>query len=221
MPSEELASSDIAEEAGVAPRAAGYTIVLPPAWRKIPVRDGTDKAIRGIVDEVFAELPKNIPRDRMTPYRIELGRQLADAARKARRNGGTELYLPVQLQRGTLITASFVVSEGPADAAEEPADVDPVQVAELLAARSEGGRPVTVDGAIGARTERTAPPDESNGAIHGSRHVDYVLSVPGEASRWLVIAFSALSAGDPDDKFAKLLVELFDAMIATFRWTRG
>ncbi|HEY7264334.1 MAG TPA: hypothetical protein VH589_22990 [Trebonia sp.] len=195
--------------------------MLPPAWRKIPVRDGTDKAIREIVDEVFAELPKNVPRDRVTPYRIELGRQLADAARQARRNGGTELYLPVQLQRGTLITASFVVSEGPADAAEGPVGVDPVQVAELLAARSEGGSPVTVDGAIGARTERTAPPDESSGAIHGSRHVDYVLSVPGKASRWLVIAFSALSAGDPDDKFAKLLVELFDAMMATFRWTRG
>lgn len=221
MTSERLTSPGAAAEAKVTPRAAGYTIVLPPAWRKIPVRDGTDRAIKDIVDEAFAELPKNIPRDRVTPYRLELGRQLADAARRARRNGGTELYLPVKLQRGTLITASFVVSEGPAEPAGEAPAADPAQVASLLAARSEGGRPVTVDGAAGARTERTAPPDETSGAVHGSRHVDYVLSVPGEASRWLVIAFSALSAGDQDDKFARLLVELFDAMMATFRWSRA
>ena len=208
-------------EAGAAPPAAGSTIVLPPPWRKIPVRDGTDQAIKEIVDEVFAGLPKDVPRDRVTPYRLELGRQLADAAAHARRNGGTELYLPVKLQRGTLIAASFVVSEGPAEPAADVAAADPAQVASLLAARSEGGRPVTVDGAVGARTERTAPPDESSGAPHGSRHVDYVLSIPGETSRWLVIAFSALSAGDQDDKFARLLAELFDAMMATFRWTRA
>lgn len=220
MTSDRLAGIDAAEEAGVEPRAAGYTIVLPPPWRKIPVRAGTDQAIKEIVDEVFAGLPKNVPRDRVTPYRLELGRQLADAARQARRNGGTELYLPVKLERGTLMAASFVVSERLVGTVAEAADADPAQIASLLAAESEGGRPVTVDGAIAVRTERTVPPDESVEADHGSRHVDYVLSVPGEVRRWVVIAFSALSAGDPDDKFARLLVELFDAMMATFRWTR-
>lgn len=221
MASDRLTSPDAAEKAGAAPRAAGYTMVLPPPWRKIPVRAGTDQAIKEIVDEVFAALPKNVPRDRVTPYRLELGRQLADAAAQARRNGGTELYLPVKLERGTLLSASFVVSEGLVGTAAEAADADPARVAALMAAESENGRPVTVDGAVGVRTERTAPPDESSGAVHGSRHVDYVLSVPGQASRWLVIAFSALGAGDQEDKYAKLLAELSDAMMATFRWTRA
>jgi hypothetical protein len=191
--------------------------VLPPAWRKIPVRSGTDKAIKEIVDQAFANLPKDIPRDKVTPYRMELGRQLTDAARRARQQGGTELYLPVELEHGTLIAASFVVSEGLIGSPSE--DVDPAQVVALMAAESDGS-PVTIDGAMGMRTERVAPPDPGNGVEFGSRRVDYALSVPGDPHRWLLIAFSALGAGDPDDKFAKLLVELFDAIMSTFRWTR-
>jgi hypothetical protein len=34
-----------------------------------------------------------------------------------------------------------------------------------------------------------------------------------------VFAFSAVSAGDPGDKFAGLLVKLFDSIMSTFRWT--
>lgn len=195
----------------------GYTVVLPPAWRRIPVRRGTDNAIKEIVDEIFSRLPKDVPRDRVTPYRMELGRQLTDAARRARQQGGTELYLPVELERGTLITASFVVSEGSVGSPSE--DLDPAQVVSFMAADA-GGHPVAIDGAMGMRTERVAPPDPDNGIDYGSRRVDYVLSVPGDARRWLLVAFSALGAGDPDDKFAKLLVELFDAIMSTFRWTR-
>jgi hypothetical protein len=196
----------------------GYSVVLPPAWRKIPVRRGTDKAVKEIVDEVFATTPPNVPRDRLTSYRMGLGRQLTDAARKARQQGGTELYLPVELERGTLIAASFVVSEGTVGSPSK--EVDPAQIVALIAADGDG-RPVTIDGAAGVRTEHTAPPDPSGGLEFGSRRVDYVLSVPADPSRWLLLAFSALGAGDPDDKFAGLLVELFDAIVSTFRWSRS
>lgn len=197
----------------------GYTVVLPPAWRKIPVRRGTGKAVKEIVDDAFSGLPKDVPRDRVTPYRMELGRQLTDAARRARQQGGTELYLPVELERGTLIAASFVVAEGSVGPPSGE-DLDPAQIVALMTAEADGGRAVTVDGAAGVRTERVAPPDPASGADFESRRVDYVLSVPGDARRWLLIAFSALGAGDPDDKFAKLLVELFDAIMSTFRWVR-
>lgn len=202
------------------PLTAGYTIVLPPAWRKIPVRSGTDKAIKEIVDQAFANLPKDIPRDKVTPYRMELGRQLTDAARRARQQGGTELYLPVELEHGTLIAASFVVSEGSVGSPSGE-DLDPAQIVALMTAEADDGRAVTVDGAAGMRTEHVAPPDPGSGADFGSRRVDYVISVPGDARRWLIVAFSALGAGDPDDKFAKLLVELFDAIMSTFRWARA
>ncbi|MGH3857025.1 MAG: hypothetical protein ACRDR6_26800 [Pseudonocardiaceae bacterium] len=76
---------------------AGYTLVLPPAWRKIPVRRGTDQAIRAIVDQVFSNLPTNVPRDKVAPYRKEVQRQLTSAAGRARRSGAVDLYLPVEL----------------------------------------------------------------------------------------------------------------------------
>jgi hypothetical protein len=198
---------------------AGYSVVLPPAWRKIPVRGGTDKAIRQIVDQAFASLPKSVPRDKVTPYRIELNRQLTDAAQRARKQGGTELYLPVELEHGALIAASFVVSEGTVGPSSGE-DLDPAQIVALMTAEADDGRAVTLDGAAGVRTEHVAPPDPANGADFGSRRVDYVISVPGDARRWLLVAFSALGAGDPDDKFAKLLAELFDAIMSTFRWAR-
>jgi hypothetical protein len=209
--------SEAEEVAGGSTAPTGYTIVLPPAWQKIPVRQGTEKAVKAIVDQAFVNLPKDIPRDKVTPYRIELERQLSAAAKRARQNGGTELYLPVELMHGTLVPASFVVSEGAISSGEE---LNPAAIISHIAAEGEGGRTVTVDGAIGVRTEHTARPNPDAGIDQASRRVDYVLSVPGNAGRWLVIAFSALGAGDPEDKFATLLVELFDAIMSTFRWAR-
>ncbi|MGH3166372.1 MAG: hypothetical protein ACRDN0_10825 [Trebonia sp.] len=197
------------------PSAVGYSLVLPPAWRKIPVRSGTGKAIRQIVDQVFAGLPKKVPRDKVTPYRIELTRQLTDAARRARQQGGADLYLPVELQHGTLVAASFIVSEGSVPSPD--GDLEPAHVLATLAVES-GGRPVTVGGAPAVRSEQVAPPDPDKGIEFGSRRVDYILPVPGDAQRWLIAAFSALGAGDPEDKFAGLVVELFDAIMSTFRW---
>jgi hypothetical protein len=52
-----------------------------------------------------------------------------------------------------------------------------------------------------------------------SRRVDYVLPVPGIPGDWLVIAFSTLGDGRPEGQFTRLLVELFDAIVSTFRWT--
>jgi hypothetical protein len=49
--------------------------------------------------------------------------------------------------------------------------------------------------------------------------VDYVLAVPGDADRYLTIAFSTIGGGDPDDAYAIALVDLFDAMMLTWRWS--
>ncbi len=109
--------------------AVGYSIVLPPQWHEIPLRSGTDEAIKKILDGAIAGLRRDLPRDRVAPYRME-------------------------------IEVEF-----------------------------------------------------------GSRRVDYVIPVPGQRDRWLIAAFSTLGTGDPNDQHAKLLAELFEAIMATFRWT--
>ncbi|HEX3752768.1 MAG TPA: hypothetical protein VHW06_19525 [Streptosporangiaceae bacterium] len=195
--------------------AAGYTLVLPPGWERIPARQGTDDAIRAILDAKFRELPPDLPRDQLAPYRAEIEGKLRRAAAQARKNGAIDLYLPVQLRNGLPVPASFVVSEGsiPTAGIDEPG-----QIVSYLVNEGTDGAAVTVDGVAGARSERCAGPDPDQGIEYGSRRVDYAVPVPGGAGRWLLVAFSTLGAGDPDDEVARLLVQLFDAMMSTFRW---
>jgi hypothetical protein len=197
-------------------RRTGYKLVLPPGWGRLPLRRGTDEAVRGILDEVVRRLPRDLPRDKVTPYRKELERRLARLVADARRNGGLDMYLPVDLMHGTPVAASFVVSEGSLGAGS---DADPGMIISYLAAQSEHTTAVTADGAVGARIERTAGAEPAKDVTFASRRVDYMISVPGERDRWLVIAFSTLGGGNPDDEYAKLLVGLFDAIMSTFRWT--
>ena len=192
----------------------GYTLVLPPAWRRIPVRHGTGKAIKKILDDAFGRLPKQARTEMVMPWRQEIEQRLASAAKQARRSGGLDLYLPVTTMHGSIIPASFIVSEGSLTSAEQ---VDPAEIIAYMCAGSDAYRPVAIDDAIGIRFEHTARPDPPR-VEHGSRRVDYTLSVPGEPDRWLVVAFSTLGGGDPADQYAKLLVELFDAIMSTFRW---
>jgi hypothetical protein len=197
--------------------AVGYTLVLPPGWRHIPLRRGTDAAVREILDEVFGRLPRELSRDKTGPFRRELERQLGKAAARARNNSAMELYLPVEPMHGAPVAASFVVSEVSFGSAEV---VDPALIVSHLASGSRDTRPVMVDGAMGVRIERIAAPDPAAGIEHGSRRVDYVVSVPEDPDRWLAVAFSTLGGGDPGDQYAKLLAELFDAIMSTFRWSR-
>jgi hypothetical protein len=194
--------------------AAAYSVVLPPQWAQIPLRNGTDDAIANVLDNAFARLPRELPRDRVTPYRRELGRRLGQLAGQARRSGGLCLYLPVEPMHGTPIAASFVISAGSLGSG----DVDPGLIASQLAAGQEGATPAMVDGAAAVRIERTAPPDPEREIEFGSRRVDYVIPVPGQPGQWLIAAFSTLGSGDPDGEHARLLTGLFDAIMSTFSW---
>jgi uncharacterized protein (TIGR03083 family) len=153
--------------------------------------------------------------DKLAPYRAEIEGRLRRAAAQARKNGAIDLYLPVQLRGGLPVPASFVVSEG---AIPTSSEAEPGQIVSYLVAESTDGAPVTVDGVTGARSEQAAGPDPDQGIGYGSRRVDYVLPIPGAGGRWLLFAFSTLGAGDPGDQVARMLVQLFDAMMSTFRW---
>jgi hypothetical protein len=196
---------------------AGYTLVLPPGWERIPVRNGADEAIKAILDQKFRALPEKLPRDKLISYRVEVEGRLRKAAAEARKKGAIDLYLPVEFRHGLPVAASFVVSEGSLGTGDS---IDPAQIVSRLVSEAGNGTPVTLDGAAGARTEQAAAPDPSLGIEYGSRRVDYAVPVPGDPDRWLLFGFSTLGAGDPDDQVAKILVQLFDAIMSTFRWTR-
>ncbi|WP_326795816.1 hypothetical protein OG946_10205 [Streptomyces sp. NBC_01808] len=196
--------------------AVGYTLVLPPNWSRIPLRDGTDEAIMRIVDEAVADLPDDMPRDRIPPVRLELVRRLRKAAADARKSGGLDLYLPVEQMHGVTVAASFVVSE-----ITLATGADPSLILARLLADAEKSQPAAVDGSVGYRNERVARGSGDEGGEYASRRVDYVLAVPEDDTRWVTVGFSTLADGDPKGQFADVLVELFDALMTTFRWTRS
>ncbi|MFY1678247.1 hypothetical protein [Streptomyces sp. WMMC905] len=198
--------------------AHGYQLILPPEWVRVPMRVGTEEAIKSIVDEAFATLPRSAPLDKIGPYRREMERRLCDVVKEARRAEALDLYLPVEPMHGIAIPASIVVSEMrfPDEVAVEPSAV----VNRLVTASGRGGESsiVQVDGVHGVRTDRTILSGTEDAGELGSRRVDYVAPVPGDPGRWIAVAFSTLGAGDPEDDIADLSVALYDAMMSTFRW---
>ncbi|MEW2387269.1 hypothetical protein AB0933_02785 [Streptomyces venezuelae] len=212
------------DRTATAPR--GYQLILPPEWARIPMRTGTEEAIRALVDDAFATLPADAPRDKVGPYRRELERRLKDAVQEARKAEALDLYLPVERMHGIAVPASIVVSEMkfPDEVAVDPSAVS----RRLLESPGRAGEAtvVDVDGVSAVRTERTVAAGEPGGGELASRRVDYVVPVPGDPGRWLGVVFSTLAEGVEEiesaeyAEYADLFVELFDAMMCTFRWSR-
>ena len=221
--------------------ATGYTLVLPPGWVRIPLRSGTNPAIRELLDAKF----KRLPRDKVAPYRAEIERRLKQQVIEARRNGGVDFYFPVEMTEIGPLPASFVVSDIRLDPPEHAAgNADPAQVLAAIAADTglantglantglantgladtgdePGSRIVDIDGVAGLRTEELTPAPPGAEFRYAARGVKYTLPMPGAEGRWLLVMFATPGAADPSGKLADVLVRLFDAIMGTFRWTEG
>jgi len=195
--------------------AGGYTIVIPPGWCRIPLRHGTNAAIKKILDRSF----RHLPRDRVAPYRMEIERRLKALVAQSRSNAGVDLYFPVEPAQDGPVPASFLVSEARySPPVEDGGEIDPAQVLAYLASESASARIIEADGAPGLRTEQIVRPGPEAEFQYATKRVEYTLAVPGSPGRWLLAAFSTPGSADPDGQLARLLTELFDAIMLTFRW---
>lgn len=195
------------------PAATGYAMLLPAGWRRIPVLHGTRTAITGIVDEVFSRLPAA----RSQAGRPELERRLTQLVRQARQQAVVDLYLPAEQVHSVAVPASIAVSRGTLEGGVPGWD----EMMTQLSAGLHEARPASIDGSAGVRLERSADPGPASGVACGSLLVTYMLPVPGVPGDWLIVAFSVLDADGTGGRFARLLAEMFDAVMTTFRWTRN
>jgi len=209
----------------------GYGLLLPEDWVQIPVRRGdAEDAVRSLVNSAFARVPADVPRDRLTPLRLELERRLLMAVAEARRADALELYLPVKTAGEVNLGASFTVSNARLPVRSVSGGgggvADPWQIAVQLLAHGddEGASEMDlssgeVDGAVAIRRERVVAAEPERGVELASRRVEYLVAVPGDPDQWLVAAFSTIGAGNPRDDLADVMVEWFDALMTTFRWS--
>ncbi|WP_256968336.1 hypothetical protein [Streptomyces sp. CS227] len=212
--------------AGTGQVATGYRLILPSPWEQIPLRQGTEEAVRRILREAFARISPEVPPDTVGPYKRELERRFRAAVAEAQRGRALDVYLPVRPVGEAGLGASIVVSEAlpPRRRAGGP-PAPPTEVAVQLLTRDApaaiGEADLSsgeIDEALAVRREYVAGADPSRGAELASRRVEYIASVPGDPARWFVAAFSTVGAGDPGDELSEVLVTWFDALMETFRW---
>ncbi|MBC2900778.1 hypothetical protein [Streptomyces cupreus] len=209
-----------------APR--GYELILPPGWVRIPLREGTKEALENVLFSHMGQVPEGIPRDDAMRFRLDMRRQLEKQARAARRNGGLDLYVPVLPRGGIFLMASFIVAEMPIG--QGHAVPPQAVIAQLASEDAPGGTATKVDvaGAPALRRAYRSIPDEEQlssapeavqQAALPTRRVDYVIPVADDPGRWISINFSTPGDGDIDSEFTDVLVDLFDAVVGTFRWS--
>ena len=202
-------------------RAISYRLVLPRPWTRLPVGRGLEERARDLVEEAAARLPKDAPPDQVGPWKREMQRRIVTDVRRAREYGGIDLYLPTDTMDGFLMGASFVVSEitPPGLPPDDPEAAIGGVLAEL-AASQDGARPISVADTVWVRTEKVVAPDPAQAPELDvpTRRVTYATAVPGDPRRWLTVAFSCVGDGDPDGEASIVSVELFDAIMSTWRW---
>jgi hypothetical protein len=186
-----------------------YRIVLPPGWATIPLRSGTEEAIDAIVAHAAAALGEGA-----TERGEHVAARLREAAAEARRQCGRYLYLPVAEVHGGRIAASFIVADV-AFGALDP--LDPLVLIGGLVADPNVKR-TRIAGTAATRTESTHPADPARGVPLPYRRVDYILPVPDDPDRWLVCTFTTIRPDDDPVDPSAALAELFDGIMATFRW---
>lgn len=221
-----------------APPAAGYTLVLPPGWMRLDARsDDATTEIDAALEEVLAQAP----RDSVAPIVAELRKRASAMVEQARACGAIDLYLPLRGVRGRAVPASFVVALAtlPPLPGGDRRSTDDVQasaaVLTTLVARDPTARlePLAAGSAVRTqhRVDPVLDPDEPSVV-----QVDYHLPVPGDPSRIVLVTFTAAIGTDAPsagggaagateqgtgDPLTDLLVELFDAVMSTFRWQAG
>ncbi|MGN7138309.1 hypothetical protein [Streptomyces pseudogriseolus] len=209
---------------GIDSPVTGYRLLLPSEWVQVPLLQGTIETVDRVLRDMFSLLPADAPRDRIEPYKAEISRRFRESVVEAQRRGGLDLYVPLKL-RGDQefnLGASILVAETtlPKRPREAP-PADPGELAVQLLSRDGEDIDVAsgeVDGSVAVRREYVAEAERQHVIQAASRRVEYVISVPGDGTRWFVAAFSTIGGGSPRDELADVLVEWFDAVMATFRW---
>ncbi|CAL9306828.1 MULTISPECIES: hypothetical protein [Streptomyces] len=196
----------------------GFNLVPPPGWDVIPLRAGTKEATDRIVRKAIAQLPVGFPKDDIPKARLRLNQEMKKVIRRARTKGGMTLYIPTERLHGVALPVSIVASEPIAIPRVRP-NSGPEAVLAALASVTPGAETRELDDTAALRSERDVPADAAQGVEVAHRRVEYFVPVPdSDPDQYLTFSFSALIAPGADPAFYDTLVELFDAVMSTFRW---
>ncbi|RBY97117.1 hypothetical protein DQ237_05935 [Blastococcus sp. TF02-8] len=202
-----------------------YRIVLPPPWVRVPLGAGARDRVHEIVEQAATQAPKEMSPDQLGPFKRELERRILTQLAAAADHGGLDHYFPFGPMHGIHLGASFFVAAvtPPGGSADVAPDELAGGVLTELVATTPGATAVDVAGTVWVRTEDVAAPDpgRAQGLDVPTRRVSYLTAVPDDPQQWILVSFSTIGDGDPDSEHTLLTVELFDAIMGTWRWATG
>jgi hypothetical protein len=129
---------------------SGWSIMLPSGWWHVALNDRRHHSVQALLNRLFA----NLPRDRVGPWRRELGEYLDAQVDAAVAQGATDLYLLSDHRYGLPVAASCLATVLPT----APPPGTPAQVLAVTFAHGDGEPGVVeVDGRLCARVRRQVP----------------------------------------------------------------
>lgn len=198
----------------------GYRLVLPAPWIRVPLDGSVESTVSALMDEAMKDVPKQLPPDQVLPVRRRVEADLLRNLLAARDNSGIDVYFPSGLMHGNRLNATFIVSSALPDAMADEEMAARV-LASLLA--HEDSRPVSIDDTTWARREHSVASRSARGGNDAvsfdARRVEYRAPVPGDPRRWISVVFTTGGDGDLSSRTTALIVELFDAIMSTWRWS--
>ncbi|GAA4703587.1 hypothetical protein APR04_000546 [Promicromonospora umidemergens] len=191
-----------------------WAFLLPPGWARFPTGAARRRELDRAVDQVVAgTFPEGA-----SPVDVESHRQaLRDSLRQAFSAAGTgAVYVPTEPMAGIAIPASIIETELFGLVGRSATEV----AASVLGDAKESTA-VDVDGRPGVRLASTLgeAPHPAGRPVAGTRQVTYVVARDEAGGDWLVLSFSAVWSDPGTERLAEVLVDFFDAVMATFRWT--
>lgn len=139
--------------------------------------------------------------------------------------GTGAVYVPTERMAGIAVPASITETELFGVVGPSPTEVAASLLDDVQESGAQESTVVDVDGRPGARLASTLKeaPDEAGRTAAATRQVTYVVSRDEAEGDWLVLSFSTtFSTGPgsgPSERLAETLVDFFDAVMTTFRWT--
>ncbi len=191
-----------------------YRIILPPAWIRIPVGDGTEAAIGELLDAQFA----GAPMDKYGPRRSRVEASIRDAAASARESGGIDLIFPIGTPWMVPVSAGIVISR---NAAPQTWSVGPAEVLKSISASIPGSSLVETSAGTAVRetTDHRAGLTKDPVSIARLFTMTYTWLIPQTANELFLATFSV--TGETTEDYAPIveaLTTLVDAMLQSVVW---
>ncbi|MDH6576873.1 hypothetical protein [Kitasatospora sp. MAP5-34] len=192
-----------------------FELVLPDGWVQIPTTPDTARLRHRIIGDVIQHhLPDSLPRDKATPWRRMLRKELTEATDEAARQSARSVLLPLQEFSGIRLPGSMLVTV--LEGEDETEDLEQLLAAILADAGADGTR-LEIGGAPAVRVASVI----DSGRVRRkspSWKVSYYVSHPEAPGVWGLLTFTVLTDGDVDAAPVQAVVLLFDMIVATLRW---